>query len=53
MPVPAKSMLPALTTFLVLSLTYTTIVARKEGQNIDSARTRFQQQRLRGNQAMS
>jgi hypothetical protein len=37
----------------VLSLTYTTIVARKEGQHVDNARTRFQQQRMRGNQAMS
>ncbi|KAF2715749.1 hypothetical protein K504DRAFT_497610 [Pleomassaria siparia CBS 279.74] len=53
MPVPAKSMLPPLGAFLAFSLTYTAIVAQKEGQHVDNARTRFQQQRERGNQAMS
>lgn len=36
-----------------LSFTYTAVVARHEGNNIDAARTRWQNQMKRGNLAMS
>ncbi|KAF2873966.1 hypothetical protein BDV95DRAFT_604185 [Massariosphaeria phaeospora] len=53
MPIATKSYGPALAAFLALSFTYTAIEARAEGNTIDAARTRWQQQMQRGNQAMS
>ncbi|PVH93351.1 hypothetical protein DM02DRAFT_541726 [Periconia macrospinosa] len=53
MPLAAKSFWPALATFIGLSFTYTAIAARNEGNTIDAARTRWQQQMQRGNLAMS
>lgn len=35
------------------SFTYTTVVARGEGNAMDAARTRWQQQKMRGDNAMS
>jgi len=37
----------------VLGVGYTTYVARTEGNAIDNARTRWQQQKMRGDSAMS
>ncbi|KAF2203083.1 hypothetical protein GQ43DRAFT_284552 [Delitschia confertaspora ATCC 74209] len=45
MPAATKTFMPALATFIALSFTYTAVVARKEGNTIDAARTRWQQQR--------
>ncbi|KAF1952156.1 hypothetical protein CC80DRAFT_377055, partial [Byssothecium circinans] len=53
MPAAPKSFLPALATFITLSFTYTAVSARNEGSTIDAARTRWQQQMMRGNQALS
>ncbi|KAH7128361.1 hypothetical protein B0J11DRAFT_578582 [Dendryphion nanum] len=53
MPVAAKSYWPIFAGFIAFSFTYTTVVARKEGNAMDAARTRWQQQKLRGDQAMS
>ncbi|CAI6336265.1 unnamed protein product [Periconia digitata] len=53
MPAVAKSFWPALATFIGLSFTYTFTAARSEGNSIDAARTRWQQQMQRGNLALS
>ncbi|KAF2749904.1 hypothetical protein M011DRAFT_484580 [Sporormia fimetaria CBS 119925] len=53
MPATPKSFLPALATFLALSFTYTAVVARNEGNAIDNAKRRWQQQKARGDAAMS
>ncbi|KAF2194801.1 hypothetical protein K469DRAFT_706289 [Zopfia rhizophila CBS 207.26] len=53
MPVATKSFWPALATFIAFSFTYTTVVARGEGSAVDAARTRWQQQKARGDQALS
>jgi hypothetical protein len=42
-----------LTNILAFGATYTTVVARGEGNAIDNARTRWQQQKMRGDSAMS
>jgi len=38
---------------LAFSFTYTAIVAHKEGSSVDAARTRWQEQMRRGNEAMT
>ncbi|PSN74203.1 hypothetical protein BS50DRAFT_627550 [Corynespora cassiicola Philippines] len=53
MPAQPKSFWPALASFIAFSFTYTAVVARGEGNAIDNARTRWQNQMQRGNQAMS
>ncbi|EOA85224.1 uncharacterized protein SETTUDRAFT_163913 [Exserohilum turcica Et28A] len=53
MPAAAKSYLPAFTAFMVFGLTYTTIVASKEGAAVDSARTRWQDQHAHARHALS
>ncbi|KAF2442876.1 hypothetical protein P171DRAFT_486845 [Karstenula rhodostoma CBS 690.94] len=53
MPAAPKSFVGALATFIVGSFTYTAYVARYEGNQIDAARTRWQDQMRRGNAAMS
>ncbi|CBX99443.1 hypothetical protein IAQ61_005301 [Plenodomus lingam] len=53
MPVAAKSYLPALTGFMVFAISYTTIVASKEGAAIDGARNRWTQQHARARNALS
>ncbi|KAF2649802.1 hypothetical protein K491DRAFT_721334 [Lophiostoma macrostomum CBS 122681] len=53
MPAVTKSFMPALAAFIAFSFTYTAVVARHEGNAIDNARTRWQQQMQRGTDAMS
>lgn len=53
MPVATQSFLPALAAFMALSFTYTAVVAKGEGNAIDNARSRWQQQKARGDAAMS
>ncbi|KAF2683793.1 hypothetical protein K458DRAFT_418781 [Lentithecium fluviatile CBS 122367] len=53
MPMPAKTFLPAFVGFMAFAVGYTTVVARGEGNAIDNARTRWQQQKKRGDEAMS
>ncbi|EMD66111.1 hypothetical protein GGP41_006426 [Bipolaris sorokiniana] len=53
MPAAAKSYLPAFAAFMAFGLTYTTIVASKEGAAVDGARTRWQQQHARARNALS
>ncbi|KAF2247062.1 hypothetical protein BU26DRAFT_520332 [Trematosphaeria pertusa] len=53
MPMTPKSFWPALAGFLALSFTYTAVVARGEGNTIDAARKRWQDQKKRGDAAMS
>ncbi|KAF2642214.1 hypothetical protein P280DRAFT_296913 [Massarina eburnea CBS 473.64] len=53
MPATPKSFWPVLAGFIAVSFTYTAVSARNEGNTIDAARTRWQQQMKRGNQALS
>ncbi|KAF2274767.1 uncharacterized protein EI97DRAFT_434994 [Westerdykella ornata] len=53
MPAAAKSFWPALAAFMALSFTYTAVVARNEGNAIDNAKRRWQQQKARRDAAMS
>ncbi|KAJ4373281.1 hypothetical protein N0V83_003575 [Neocucurbitaria cava] len=53
MPVAAKSYLPAFLGFMAFGLTYTTVVAAKEGAAVDGARTRWQDQHARARYALS
>lgn len=53
MPIAAKSYLPTFLSFLAFGLTYTTIVAAKEGAAVDGARTRWQDQHARARHALS
>ncbi|KAH7363670.1 hypothetical protein BKA66DRAFT_499037 [Pyrenochaeta sp. MPI-SDFR-AT-0127] len=53
MPVAAKSYLPTFVGFMVCAVTYTTIVASKEGAAVDGARTRWQDQHARARNALS
>ncbi|EUC49471.1 hypothetical protein COCMIDRAFT_84454 [Bipolaris oryzae ATCC 44560] len=53
MPAAAKSYLPAFAAFMAFGLTYTTVVASKEGAAVDGARTRWQQQHARARYALS
>ncbi|KAJ4288668.1 hypothetical protein N0V90_011905 [Kalmusia sp. IMI 367209] len=53
MPAAPRSFVGALSAFIALSFTYTAVVARYEGSTIDAARTRWQNQMRRGNEAMS
>ncbi|ORY09825.1 hypothetical protein BCR34DRAFT_602548 [Clohesyomyces aquaticus] len=53
MPLQPKSFWPALAAFVGASFTYTYVVARGEGNAMDGARTRWQQQKMRGEQAIS
>ncbi|EDU43279.1 hypothetical protein L13192_04266 [Pyrenophora tritici-repentis] len=53
MPATPKSFLPAFSAFLAIGVTYTTIVAAKEGATIDSARTRWQAQHAAARNALS
>lgn len=53
MPVAAKSYLPTFVGFMVFAVTYTTVVASKEGAAVDGARTRWQEQHARARHALS
>ncbi|KAF1844299.1 uncharacterized protein K460DRAFT_419227 [Cucurbitaria berberidis CBS 394.84] len=53
MPVAAKSYLPTFIGFMAFAVTYTTVVASKEGATIDGARTRWQNQHARAQLALS
>lgn len=53
MPVAPKSYLPAFAAFLAFGLSYTTIVASKEGAAVDGARTRWQGQHASARRALS
>jgi hypothetical protein len=53
MPATPKSYLPAFTAFLAVGLTYTTIVASKEGAAIDGARSRWQGQHASARRVLS
>jgi hypothetical protein len=51
-PSPLRSLLALSNLAIAFSFTYTTVVARKEGAAVDGARTRWQQQKARGDHAM-
>jgi hypothetical protein len=53
MPAVPKSYLPAFAAFLAIGVTYTTVVASKEGATIDGARTRWQHQHASARRALS
>ncbi|KAH8728060.1 hypothetical protein GQ44DRAFT_610136 [Phaeosphaeriaceae sp. PMI808] len=53
MPTIPKSYLPAFAAFLVVGVTYTTIVANKEGSAIDGARSRWQNQHASAKRVLS
>jgi hypothetical protein len=53
MPVAPKSYLPAFTAFLALGITYTIVVASKEGAAVDGARTRWQGQHASARRVLS
>jgi hypothetical protein len=53
MPATPKSYLPAFAAFLALGITYTTVVASKEGATIDGARTRWQGQHASARRVLS
>ncbi|KAI4944378.1 hypothetical protein J4E86_009436 [Alternaria arbusti] len=53
MPAVPRSYLPSLAAFLAFGITYTTIVAAKEGAAVDGARTRWQDQHARARNALS
>ena len=53
MPVAPKSYLPAFAAFLAFGLSYTTIVAAKEGAAVDGARTRWQGQHASARRVLS
>lgn len=53
MPVAPKSYLPAFAAFLAFGLSYTTIVATKEGAAVDGARTRWQGQHASARRVLS
>lgn len=53
MPATPKSYLPTFAAFLAFGLTYTTIVASKEGATIDGARTRWQGQHASARRVLS
>jgi hypothetical protein len=53
MPAVPKSYLPSFAAFLAIGITYTTIVASKEGATIDGARTRWQHQHASARRALS
>ncbi|KAI8932634.1 hypothetical protein NX059_010131 [Plenodomus lindquistii] len=53
MPVAAKSYLPTFAGFMLFAISYTTIVASKEGAAIDNARNRWTHQHARAREALS
>ncbi|KAF1837393.1 hypothetical protein BDW02DRAFT_480311, partial [Decorospora gaudefroyi] len=53
MPAVSKSYLPAFAAFMALGVTYTAVVASKEGAAVDGARTRWQDQHARARNALS
>jgi hypothetical protein len=53
MPVTPKSYLPAFAAFMALGVTYTAMVASKEGAAIDGARTRWQGQHASARRVLS
>ncbi|KAF2827894.1 hypothetical protein CC86DRAFT_289370 [Ophiobolus disseminans] len=53
MPAVPKSYLPAFAAFMVVGITYTTIVARTEGAAMDGARTRWQNQHASARRVLS
>ncbi|KAF2845650.1 hypothetical protein T440DRAFT_472440 [Plenodomus tracheiphilus IPT5] len=53
MPIAAKSYLPTFAGFMLFAISYTTIVASKEGAAIDGARNRWNQQHARARYALS
>ncbi|KAH9869933.1 hypothetical protein J1614_006854 [Plenodomus biglobosus] len=53
MPIQAKSYLPTFTAFMLLAISYTTVVATKEGAAIDGARNRWTQQHARARDALA
>jgi hypothetical protein len=53
MPVAAKSYLPTFAAFMVFAVTYTTVVANKEGAAIDGARARWQGQHASARRVLS
>lgn len=53
MPATPKSYLPAFAAFLAFGISYTTIVATKEGATIDGARTRWQGQHASARRVLS
>lgn len=53
MPATPKSYLPAFAAFLAFGLTYTTVVANREGAMIDGARSRWQGQHASARRVLS
>ncbi|KAH7080924.1 hypothetical protein FB567DRAFT_532095 [Paraphoma chrysanthemicola] len=53
MPAVPKSYLPTFAAFLVGAITYTTVVATKEGAAIDNARSRWQDQHASARRVLS
>tara|TARA_R110002003_G_scaffold244_7_gene17470 strand:+ start:2891 stop:3106 length:216 start_codon:yes stop_codon:yes gene_type:complete len=53
MPATPKSYLPAFAAFMVGAITYTTVVATKEGAAIDNARSRWQHQHASARRVLS
>ncbi|KAF1942962.1 hypothetical protein EJ02DRAFT_453868 [Clathrospora elynae] len=53
MPAVSKSYLPAFAAFIAFGITYTTVVASKEGAAIDGARKRWQDQHASARNALS
>ncbi|KAF2028928.1 hypothetical protein EK21DRAFT_33481, partial [Setomelanomma holmii] len=53
MPAAPKSYLPAFAAFLAGAITYTTVVATKEGAAIDNARSRWQSQHASARRVLS
>jgi hypothetical protein len=53
MPATPKSYLPAFAAFMAFGISYTTIVASKEGAAVDGARTRWQGQHASARRVLS
>jgi hypothetical protein len=53
MPVAPKSYLPIFAAFMAFGVTYTTMVASREGAAIDGARTRWQGQHASARRVLS
>lgn len=53
MPIAPKSYLPTFAAFMAFGITYTTVVASKEGAAMDGARTRWQNQHASARRALS
>lgn len=53
MPVAPRSYLPAFAAFLAFGISYTTIVASKEGAAMDGARARWQNQHASARRVLS